>query len=207
MKQTHDSNKNKSGRVKASPTDVIVQTMIQCGDFSKEPVSSVQWIHRDKLSPNLYNPNHVSPPEMALLKTSILEDGWLFALVVFKLGTVIPGVATDKTKHTIIDGFHRWKISEAPELMERYHGYVPCTVIAPANPLATTVRTNRAKGTHAVLPMAEIVQRELEHGKAVQQICSEYGMEDEEVIRLAARVGIPVRMNTEEFGNAWKPRR
>ena len=42
---------------------------------NKQPINDVQWIDRDLLKPNNYNPNFVAPPELKLLKISILEDG------------------------------------------------------------------------------------------------------------------------------------
>ena len=65
----------------------------------KQPIDKVQWIHRDKLKPNNYNPNMVAPPELRLLKISILEDGWTQPIVV-------------NSDMTIVDGFHRWTLSK-----------------------------------------------------------------------------------------------
>jgi hypothetical protein len=46
-----------------------------------QPISSVCWLHRNLLAPNSYNPNAVAPPELELLKLSILEDGWTTPIV------------------------------------------------------------------------------------------------------------------------------
>ena len=65
------------------------------------------WIHRDAIDANDYNPNHVAPPEMRLLKRSILADGWLFPVLVCPPA---PSDVTDKP-YVIVDGYHRWKVS------------------------------------------------------------------------------------------------
>ena len=43
---------------------------------ASEPVSSVQWVRRELVRANDYNPNRVSPRELGLLKLSIIQDGW-----------------------------------------------------------------------------------------------------------------------------------
>ena len=50
--------------------------------YKEQPINQVQWIERDKLRPNGYNPNRVAGPEMKLLKISILEYGWTQPIVI-----------------------------------------------------------------------------------------------------------------------------
>lgn len=47
-----------------------------------QPIDNFQWVDRELLKANTWNPNHVATPEMKLLKQSILEDGWATAIVV-----------------------------------------------------------------------------------------------------------------------------
>jgi hypothetical protein len=54
-----------------------------------------------------------------------------------------------------------------------------------------TIRHNRARGTHAVLRMADIVGDMIQMGIAMEEICERMQMEPEEVVRLANRKGIP----------------
>ena len=49
--------------------------------IENQPVSKVQWVQRGKLRANNYNPNAVAPPELDLLKLSIIEDGWTQPIV------------------------------------------------------------------------------------------------------------------------------
>jgi ParB-like chromosome segregation protein Spo0J len=173
------------------------------------PISNIQWIDRSELSPNLYNPNKVAPPEMSLLKQSILEDGWLFPIIVFDKSINIKGLTNNDRldKYTIIDGFHRYTISGHKDIYSKTDGKVPVVVLNPKNPLATTVRMNRAKGTHAVLKMGDIVKNQIDNGKPISEIMKDFGMEKEEVVRLANRMGIhktEIIIDT-DWSNSWVP--
>lgn len=164
----------------------------------KQPVSHVQWVPRGKLKANAYNPNRVAPPEIDLLKLSITEDGWTQPIV------VLPD-------YTIIDGFHRWTVSADAAIRGMTGGLVPVVTVDadPVHRMMSTIRHNRARGTHAVLRMAEIVRGMVEAGLSGQEICQRLGMEDEELDRLLDRSGMTVRGTAGQngFGLAWVPGR
>jgi ParB-like chromosome segregation protein Spo0J len=162
-------------------------------DLAKEPVSAVRWMHRDQLLPNDYNPNRVAPAELELLIISILEDGWTQPIVALNDGT-------------IVDGFHRFFVSADQRLFARYRGMVPVVVIEvdPVHRKMSTIRHNRARGTHAVLRMAAIVRAMIDDGIAVEEIERRLGMEDEEVVRLNDRAGMPAK-SPAGFGKGWIP--
>ena len=83
------------------------------------PVDSVVWRHVDELKANNYNPNVVAPPELELIKISLIEDGWTAPIVV------------DDTDE-IVDGFHRWICTKTdPRVYARTAGRVPTVVIKP----------------------------------------------------------------------------
>ena len=163
---------------------------------AKQPVSHVRWVPRGSLKANLYNPNSVAPPEMELLRLSIVEDGWTQPIV------VLPDM-------TIVDGFHRWTVSNDPAIRAMTGGEVPVVTIDadPVHRMASTIRHNRARGTHAVLRMAEIVRNMVESGLKADEICRRLGMEDEELVRLLDRSGMTVRgsAGVNGFGQAWVP--
>ena len=46
------------------------------------PLSTLQWVNRDLLKPNDYNPNKVSKENLKLLIQSILTNGWTLPIVV-----------------------------------------------------------------------------------------------------------------------------
>jgi ParB-like chromosome segregation protein Spo0J len=169
------------------------------------PVSRVQWVHRESLHPNNYNPNKVAPPEMELLKLSILEDGWTQPIVISR------HQKDEKIRDIIVDGFHRYTVSGYPEVMNVYGGYVATVFLTPQNmahQMLSTIRHNRARGTHGVLPMAEIIQAMIEVEQLpVEEIMRRCQMEREEVMRLANRAGIPASkiISESSFSQSWQP--
>ena len=174
---------------------------------NKQPINDVKWLHRNELSANLYNPNHVAPPEIKLLKESILNDGWLFPILVLDKKIKLDGLTSTEDKYTIIDGFHRYTISKDKKIYNLTDGYLPVLILNPKNIISTTVRMNRAKGTHSVIKMSDIIEHEIKAGKSLKYIMNNYGMEKEEVIRLSYSKGIHKSNIIEEddFSQAWEP--
>jgi len=161
-----------------------------------QPINGVEWVQRDSLKPNNYNPNRVAPPELKLLKISILEDGWTQPIVI-------------NPDNEIVDGFHRWTISADPQIAQLTGGLVPVVTTRPkdsAQQKMATIRHNRARGTHGVLDMSKIVQSMIDDGLSQQEIMSRLQMESEEVIRLALRAGIPKTdiIQDSGFSQAWE---
>jgi hypothetical protein len=84
-----------------------------------QPVDLIVWRHVDDLKANNYNPNVVAPPELELIKVSILEDGWTAAIVI-----------TDDFE--IVDGYHRWLCTKTDlRVYARTAGQVPTVTIRP----------------------------------------------------------------------------
>ena len=165
----------------------------------KQPLNKIEWIDRDKLKPNNYNPNKVAPPELKLLKTSILEDGWTQPIVI-------------NQDYTIVDGFHRWTVSGHKEINALTDNLVPVVFVKPkdkAQQQMATIRHNRARGTHGVLEMSDIVTDMVENqGLEGEEIMERLGMEKEEVVRLLFKSGIPKSevFKDQDFSMAWAPR-
>lgn len=141
----------------------------------KAPLSTLQWIDRNKLKPNDYNPNKVSQENLKLLTQSILTNGWTLPIVV-------------RPDMTIIDGFHRWTVSGQEPLRTQLGGMVPIVIVAHkehSEDIYGTVTHNRARGTHLLEPMKAIVKELLDAGKTVDEIGKQLGMKPEEVFRLS----------------------
>ena len=170
--------------------------MTKAQDTKSQPISNVKWVHRDTLKPNHYNPNKVAPPELELLIISILEDGWTQPIVTLPDGT-------------IVDGFHRYTVSLDKRLMSKFDGLVPVVSvdIDPVHRQMSTIRHNRARGTHGIVPMASIIRGIIDDGISKEEIQTRLGMEDEEVDRLTDRAGMPTQAakTQDEFGKSWKP--
>jgi hypothetical protein len=159
------------------------------------PIARVEWRDPKTLKANDYNPNRVFPPELALLKRSILEDGWTTAIVIRADGEVV-------------DGFHRWTVSHDPEVAALTGGLVPCVVMPPQNmahQMMSTVRHNRARGAHGLLKMADITRNVLAQGYTEEQVCAGMGMELEELDRLTDLRGSPDSAGKDSFGQGWVP--
>ena len=140
------------------------------------PLSSLQWVARDQLHANDYNPNKVSEDNLQLLIQSILTNGWTLPIVV-------------RPDYTIIDGFHRWTVAGREPLRTKLGGKVPVVVVdhgADANAdIYGTITHNRARGVHLLEPMKAIVQRLIDEGKTVSEISKQIGMGPEEIFRLS----------------------
>jgi ParB-like chromosome segregation protein Spo0J len=139
------------------------------------PLSTLQWVNRDRLKPNDYNPNKVSKENLRLLARSILSNGWTLPIVV-------------RPDMTIIDGFHRWTVSGEEPLLSRLGGKVPIVTVVHddrAGDIYGTVTHNRARGTHLLEPMKAIVRELMRDGKTVDEIGKQLGMRPEEIFRLS----------------------
>ena len=102
------------------------------------PLSSLQWVERDRLHANDYNPNKVSEENLELLIQSILTNGWTLPIVV-------------RPDYTIIDGFHRWTVAGREPLLSKLGGKVPVVIVPhdnEADDIFGTITHNRAGGTH-----------------------------------------------------------
>lgn len=140
------------------------------------PLSSLQWVPREQLHANDYNPNKVSEENLKLLTQSILTNGWTLPIVV-------------RPDYTIIDGFHRWTVAGREPLLSKLDGKVPVVIVDhhgdEAADVYGTITHNRARGTHLLGPMKAIVQKLIEEGKTVEEIGKQLGMKPEEVFRLS----------------------
>lgn len=148
---------------------------MQNNDKLFAPLGTLQWIERNKLRPNDYNPNKVSKENLKLLTQSILTNGWTLPIVV-------------RPDMTIIDGFHRWTVAGEEPLFSMLGGKVPVVIVShedESGNIYGTVTHNRARGTHLLEPMKAIVQRLIDEGKTVEEIGKQLGMRPEEIFRLS----------------------
>jgi ParB-like chromosome segregation protein Spo0J len=169
--------------------------------FKEMPVDEIRWVPIEKVSANDYNPNSVATKEMRLLYTSIAHDGYTQPVV------TIYDEARDL--YVIIDGFHRFLTMKTnPDIRERTAGYLPVVVLKKDinDRMASTVRHNRARGSHSVNGMSSMVFGMLDNGWADEQICNELGMEPEELIRLKHITGFSKLFENAEYNSAWKSR-
>ena len=163
------------------------------------PVYKVKAVPVEKIQANSYNPNKVATPEMKLLYESIKEDGYTQPIVCYYL--------KDEDKYEIVDGFHRYQIIKIhKDIFEREGGLLPVVVIDRPieDRIASTIRHNRARGTHDVDLMCNIVAELSEIGKSNAWISKHLGMSADEILRLKQITGIAALFKDGEFSSAWE---
>ncbi|MCM1548894.1 MAG: ParB/RepB/Spo0J family partition protein [Clostridium sp.] len=167
---------------------------------SKSPVYNILSVPIDKIRANTYNPNSVAPPEMQLLYESIKADGYTMPIVCYY------DKAADN--YIIVDGFHRYRIMlEHKDIYEREGGMLPVSVIdKPIDQrMASTIRHNRARGSHNVELMSNIVKELHELGRSDAWISRHLGMDKDEILRLKQITGLAALFKDVKFGKAWRP--
>lgn len=168
--------------------------------FVNEPVDCVIWVKSDEVVANDYNPNAVAPPEMELLRHSIVSDGYTQPIVTWQ----------ENGNYEVIDGFHRNRVGkECEEVRERIHGYLPVVFTnedrhGKGDRIAATIRHNRARGKHKIDSMSEIVVDLKRRNWSPKKIGKELGMDQDEVLRLAQISGLAEMFADREFSEAWE---
>lgn len=175
--------------------------------FKEEPVDCVCWVKADTVHANDYNPNAVAPPEMRLLHTSIALDGFTMPIVSCDLKAT--GEAPEGTEeyYEVVDGFHRNRVGkEFTDIRTRLHDYLPVSMlIKPLEErISSTIRHNRARGTHGIRPMADIVLELSRYGWNDEKICKQLGMDLDEVLRLKQITGLKDAFMHHEFSKSWE---
>lgn len=166
----------------------------------RSPVYNVIPVPIEKIVPNTYNPNSVAPPEMKLLYESIKEDGYTMPIVCYYV--------KENDIYVIVDGFHRYRVMlDYPDIREREEGMLPVSVINKSmeNRMASTIRHNRARGSHDVDLMSNIVKELHELGRSDAWIAKNLGMDKDEILRLKQITGLAALFKDVKFGQAWKP--
>lgn len=163
----------------------------------KSPVYNVKAVSVDKIQANSYNPNSVASPEMKLLETSIWEDGYTMPVVCYYLA--------DQDKYEIVDGFHRYTILKTSQrIFDREHGLLPVVVIDKpiSDRMASTIRHNRARGSHSIELMVNIVGELTKSGMSDAWIIKHIGMDIDELLRLKQISGLASLFANKEFSTS-----
>jgi len=173
-------------------------------EFSEvdQPIDIVRWIPVEKVEPNDYNPNSVAKIEMGLLYKSIKHDGYTQPVVTI--------YDPEKDKYIIVDGFHRYFTCKTnKDIYDRNKGHLPCVVIKKNinERMAATVRHNRARGSHSIQGMSNMVFEMLQNGWEDNDICNHLGMEADELLKLKHITGFSKLFKDVEYKKAWETKK
>lgn len=164
------------------------------------PVYGIRAVPIEKIRANEYNPNHVAPPEMRLLYDSIKHDGYTMPIVCY--------YNTDDDMYEIVDGFHRYTVMlQHDDIRDREHGMLPVSIIdKPIDErMASTIRHNRARGSHDVDLMSNIVSELHKIGRSDAWLAKHLGMEKDEILRLKQITGLAEAFKDNDFSRSWEP--
>ena len=162
----------------------------------KSPVYNIQAIPIEHIHANAYNPNHVAPPEMKLLYESIKEDGYTMPIVVYPLGD---------GEYEIVDGYHRYTTMLLHrDIYEREGGKLPSSILDKdvSNRMASTIRHNRARGSHSIELMMNIVGELKKAGMSDAWIMKEIGMDADELLRFKQLSGLAELFKDMDYSKA-----
>lgn len=165
----------------------------------RSPVYNVKAVPVEKIRANSYNPNAVANPEMRLLYKSILEDGYTMPIVCYYI--------EEEDLYEIVDGFHRYSVMmNHKDIYDREGGKMPVVTIEKdiSNRMASTIRHNRARGTHSIELMSNIVSELVDSGMSDAWIMNNIGMDADELLRLKQISGLAALFQNKEFSKSWK---
>ncbi len=162
-----------------------------------DPCFNVEWFDASLFKANDWNPNRVLKAEYEILVRNIEVLGWVQPIIANK-------------DFTIIDGFHRWKIStDDKRIFKLYKGKVPAVILDVdlKTAMIFTIRMNRAKGVHASNGMQSIAKKLVnEHQMTEKELEFELGMSSTEVELLLSDSVLTARNSKDwKYNKAWYP--
>lgn len=177
----------------------IKLSLNEVSPLKHHPVDCVLWEKSENIEINSYNPNRMFEPESKLLYQSVKNDGYTMPVVSFKSESTI----------FIVDGQHRRMCErDNKDISESTFGRIPLTNIRgsqsdQSNRMASTIRHNRARGSHSVELMSNIVGELVTAGMSDAWILKHIGMDKDELLRLKQITGLASLFSTQEFSESW----
>jgi hypothetical protein len=104
-------------------------------------VGTVETVALDRVKPNPWNPNRMTPRQLESLKHGLKEDGWLTSQSILVWRTDDTGTA----KYLIIDGEHRWRAATALGFVEGPMVFLDGVTEAQAK--ALTIKLDNKRGS------------------------------------------------------------
>lgn len=134
---------------------------------------------------------------MKLLYQSILADGYTMPIVCYYL--------PEEDKYEIVDGYHRYTtMLKHKDIYDREEGHLPVSIIDKpiTDRMASTIRHNRARGSHSIDLMVNIVAELKDSGMSDEWIMRNIGMDIDELLRLKQISGLASLFKNKEFSPA-----
>lgn len=187
---------------KISLLNEVRESLHQVSPLKHHPVDFIKWVESEKIEANEYNPNAVAPPEMQMLYESIANDGYTMPIVSFP----------DEDTIKIVDGFHRRETERRnKDISASTMGYLPLSTIRSSQTdkssrMASTILHNRARGSHNIELMSQIVSELVEMGKGDAWICKHIGMSIDELLRMKQITGLASLFQNKDFSQSWDAR-
>lgn len=111
----------------------------------------------------------------------------------------------EEDAYEIVDGYHRYTtLKTSKRIYDREGGMLPVVVIKKdiSNRMASTIRHNRARGSHSIELMSNIVSELVQAGMSDAWILKHIGMDKDELLRLKQITGIAALFADKEFSEA-----
>lgn len=175
-------------------------------DFADVPDDYLQceWMPRDAIEPNDWNPNEMGPEDKEHLFQSIVNHGWTRPIVIHA------------EEHYIIDGEQRWTVARRQEIQEDEDltppdvpaGYVPVYGITMDENEAkiSTIQHNRVRGFIDYTSLYEYLG-EFEQKDMLDEVAGEIDLSHDAVERIVDQeeVADAVGGAKDELEKAWEP--
>lgn len=164
-----------------------------------------QWMPRDEIHPNDWNPNSMDEDDREMLRKSIRNHGWTRPIVVHA------------GEQYIIDGEQRWTVASHPEIQsdptltpdDVPAGHVPVFGISVDEDEAkvSTIQHNRATGFvnyESLYDYLEIFQED----NLLEELADQMDFEDDDLLRIVEQEGVAetVAEDVDELNPPWEPR-
>lgn len=184
--------------------DLVNEVRLSISEVSPlkdHPTDCTVWERSAGVEVQKLNPNSTAPPEMELLYESVKNDGFTMNVVSFKQPDGI---------FRIVDGFHRRLIERThPDISASTFGRIPLSIIrksqeSESDRMASTIRHNRARGTHNIERMSVIVAELVEMGKGDRWIQKHIGMSADELLRMKQITGVAALFANRDFSDSWE---
>ncbi|MFJ5122377.1 ParB N-terminal domain-containing protein [Kitasatospora sp. NPDC088548] len=178
----------------------------QYSPMKDQPVDLVLWVRSEQVEGNDYNPNHVAPQQLDLLRHSITTDGYTQPIV-----TAPEQPREDGSPlREVVDGFHRHLVGKTdPGIREAVRGRLPVTTIRLRRKgrtarQAATLRHNNARGVDTIEGLSDMVLELSRSGKGYDWFKKELGLEPDAVLKYVQQTGLAEQFTDRDYSQAWE---